>query len=213
MTDAGACPGRGGFTLLETAVALLVTGLALAVGWAGLSVLSDTRSRASEANRDVLRAANVRATVQGWLRSAVVLLEADDRTEGAHPLHRISFVTADAGPLRRGTHRITLRVDLDPATPERGLVADLDPVDGPDADTLELARRATGLEVSYRVRADGRARWTSRWQEESRLPEAVRLRALETRAYRLGPGSADPAGGLPALLRRPVTVAWRGERP
>lgn len=208
MTSAGTRGAPSGFTLIETSVALLVTGLAVAVGYAGLSVLADARSRASSANEEVIRAANVRATLGGWLRSAVLLVEADDRSAGGRPLHGISFVTADAGPLRPGAHRVALRVDLDPATAERGLVADLDPLDGGGRETLELAPNATGLHVDYRVRRDGRRRWTTRWQEEEQLPDAVRLRLLETRAFRLGPG---PRRGddraLPPLLRRAVTVA------
>lgn len=214
MTDVGGGARRNGFTLLETSMALVITGLAVAVGYAGLSVLADTRSHAASANERAVRAVNVRSSLQRWLRSAVLLVEADDRSVGGRPRHRVTFVAADGGPLRPGPHRVTLRVDLDPGSAERGLVADLEPVEGAGRATLELAPRATGLEVAYRVRRDGRARWTVRWQEESQLPEAVRLRLYETRSFRLGPGAGrQDRQRLPPLLLRAVTVPLAVGRP
>lgn len=211
----GADGGRRGFTVLEATVALTLTGLALAAGYAGVSTLADARRVGGEANAEVVRAANVRASLVGWLRSTVLLLEARGEADGGHPRHEMLFVTADAGELRPGPHRVRLRVDLDPATPGRGLVADLVPLasSGGRAETLELAPRATGLEILYRVNRDGHRRWTPRWEEGDGPPEAVRVRLLETAAIRLGPGSARERGeGLPALLLRPMTVPMEANR-
>lgn len=212
MTAAAAAGGRGGFTLLEAAVALTVTGLALAAGYAGVSTLIEARRAGGEANAEVIRAANVRATLAGWLRSTVLVLGGRADDDGGHPRHQMTFVTADAGELRPAPVRIRLRVDLDPATPEQGLVAELTPLGtgGGPGELLELAPRATGLEILYRVHRDGRRRWTPRWEEGEGYPEAVRVHLLETAAIRLGPGPGPDRGQrLPALLRRPVTVPLR----
>lgn len=201
--------------MLEAAVALAVTGLALAAGYAGVSTLAEARRAGGEAHADVLRAANVRASLSGWLRSTVLLLEARADGDGGHPRHEMTFVTADAGELRPAPVRVRLRVDLDPATPVRGLVAELAPLGrrGGSREVLELAPRATGLEIHYLVRRDGRRRWAPRWEEGAGHPEAVRLRVLETAAIRLGPRPAgDRRERLPALLRRPVTVPLEAGR-
>lgn len=211
MSPANPVPGRGhgGFTVLEATVALTLTGLALAAGYAGVSTLADARRAGGQANAAVVRAANTRASLVRWIRSTVLLLEARDDADGGHPLHEMTFVTADPGELRPAPCRVRLRVDLDPTTAERGLVAELLPL-GAGAEvveTLELAPRATGLEILYLVNRSGRRRWIPRWEEGDAAPEAVRVRLLETTSLRLGPGSAaERDDRLPALLRRPMTV-------
>ena len=58
----GASPRRSaGFTLLEMTVALVITGMAVAAGYAGLRVLSAARAAARDVHAGVIRAANVRA--------------------------------------------------------------------------------------------------------------------------------------------------------
>lgn len=200
-----------GFTLVEMAAALAVTGLVVTAGWAGLAALSDARAAARAAHDRTLSAANARATLEGWLRSATRLVRADDRSAGAHPLHELVFVTADGGDLWPGPRRIRLRVDLDPSTPHRGLVATLrdpgDPASRPER--VALAPEATGLELTYRFPRGGRWEWRSRWpREESRVPSAVRIRLVETVRLVLGPGAEEaPADrGMAALHERPLVV-------
>lgn len=198
-----------GFTLVEMAAALAVTGLVVTAGWAGLAALSDARSAARSGHVRAVSAANARATLQSWLRSATLLVESDDRSAGAHPLHELTFVTADGGDLWPGPRRIHLRVDLDPATPHRGLVATLRAPDDPAsrAETVALAPEATGLELVYRVRRGGRWEWTSRWpEEESRVPSAVRVRLVETIRIELGPDPDPTDRGLAALHRVPLVA-------
>lgn len=200
-----------GFTLVEMAAALAVTGLVVTAGWAGLAALSDARSAARASQDRAVSAANARATLEGWLRSATHLVRADDRSAGAHPLHELVFVTADGGDLWPGTRRIRLRVDLDPSTPHRGLVATLRDPDDPASRpvTVALAPEATGLELTYRFRRGGRWVWTSRWpREENRVPSAVRLRLVETVRIVLGPGTDEDRAdrGLAALHDLPLVV-------
>lgn len=200
-----------GFTLVEMAAALAVTGLVVTAGWAGLAVLSDARSAARAAHDRALSAANARATLEGWLRSATVLVRADDRTAGAHPLHELVFVTTDGGDLWPGRRRIHLRVDIDPSTPHRGLVATLRAPDDPATRpvSVALAPEATGLDLTYRFRRGGRWEWRSGWpSEESRVPSAVRIRLVETVRIVLGPGAEGDAAdqGLAALHEVPLVV-------
>lgn len=201
-----------GFTLVEMAAALAVTGLVVAAGWAGLAALSDARSAARAAHDQAVSAANARATLEGWLRSATRLVRTDDRSAGAHPLHELVFVTADGGELWPGPRRIRLRVDIDPSTPHRGLVATLRAPDDPRAtpETVTLAPEASGLELTYRFPRGGRWEWASRWpSEEGRVPSAVRVRLVETVRIALGPGADEPAPadrGLAALHERALVA-------
>lgn len=204
-------PVDRGFTLVEMAAALAVTGLVVTAGWAGLAALSDARSAARAAHDRAVGAANARATLEGWLRSSTLLVRADDRTAGAHPLHELVFVTADGGELWPGSRRIHLRVDLDPSTPHRGLVATLRAPDDPASRpvTVSLTPEATGLELAYRFRRGGRWEWRSRWPtEESRVPSAVRIRLVETVRIVLGPGTEGETEdrGLAALHEVPLVV-------
>ncbi len=204
-----------GFTLLEMTVALVVTGMAVAAGYAGLQTLSDARAASRDVHADVVRAANVRATLEGWLHGAERFVEVRPASDGALPLDRVVFVTADAGDLRPGPRRVRLRIDRDPTTPARGLVADLWPTEGRRraAETLELAPGAVGLEIRYRVDRGGRSRWVERWDLETATPDAVRIRLVESVRVRLGPATGpERSGGLPALLRRPVLARVAGAR-
>ena len=210
-----------GFTLMEMTVALLVSGLAVLAAYGGLRTLSDASRRAGAAQREVMAPVNVRITLERWLRSTNLLLESRDRSEGGQPLNEMVFAVADAGDLRPGPHRVHLRVDLDPTTPGRGLVASLRPLGGGDPETLTLVPGATGLEIRYRVSEDGRRRWVSRWEREERMPDGVRLLLRETRRIRVGPTGEDRPGprvatagsdGVPPLLRLPLVVPLEVEQ-
>lgn len=200
-------PGTGGFTLLEMTVALVVTGLAVAAGYAGLRTLSDARAASRDVHAGVVRAANVRATLESWIQGLDSVLAVRPRSDGALPLDRVVFVTADGGELRPGPRRIRLRIDRDPATAVRGLVADVWPAgpSGGERESLEMAPEAVGLELRYRVERGRGHRWVDRFDPGTRTPDAVRIRLVESARIRLGPGTgAGREGGLPALLRRPL---------
>lgn len=219
MTPRRAASVSPGFTLIEMAVALAITGMVVAAGYAGLSVLSDTRSAAGDRHRRILGAVNARATLDQWLRSTTELLETAPRSTGAHPLDRMVFVTADGGDLWPGPRRVRLRVDIDPSTPPRGLVATLRPAgEGSGAPvTISLAPEATGVEIRYRIRRRGAWRWADRWREEDAhraLPTAVRIRLVETARIRIGPGTGggEVEGALTELHRLPLVVPLQVSR-
>lgn len=199
-----------GFTLVEMAAALAVTGLVVTAGYAGLSVLADARAAARDDHVRAVSAANARAALEGWLRSATLLVRADDESAGGHPLDELVFVTADGGELWPGPRRIHLRVDINPATRPRGLVATIRRRGhAAGGDTVVLAPGATGLELRYRFRGSGGWEWEASWPDEGNpAPSAVRLRLVETVRIRLGPGPGPDTAdrGLAALHEVPLAV-------
>lgn len=195
--------GAAGMTLLELLVGLAVTGLVLAAGYAALASISDHRRRAAQALDDAVRAAAIRRTVAEWVAGA--RLEPDgtgpefrgvDAVDGGHADDEISFLTgaASAAPAG-GVPVVRLFVDRDPATAERGLVAELGGWRGGARERVELAPAATGLRVSYLSALSRDPVWLPGWISSTVLPRAVELRV-----------EADP-DSLPPLLALPLVAA------
>ncbi len=215
--------GTSGFTLIELMVALLITSVIVATAHAGMTVVSDAWTRSRAARDPVHRGASARALLQGWLRSAT-LLEGDATFRGIHNRHagraadKLSFVAADGGPLRRGPHHVRLWIDSDPATPRRGLLAEVVPFGtrgATPAETLTVAPAAVGLALRYRATTEGREHWMIEWQTADRLPRAVELRILDVARTRINVGVASQVvSDLPRLLALSIVVpidteGWR----
>ncbi len=205
-------PRSSGFTLLEVVVALVVAGVAVAIGYAGLATVSEASARSRASSQPVIAAAAARSALSAWLSSATLM-------EGAHPfrgVHRtdgptrsddLTTAISSGGSLRPGPRRLRLWVDTDPLTPERGLVVELAPLGDnglASTDTLEIAPSATGLALRYLVLVDGKERWVDEWVSQSQLPRAVEFRALELERARLG--AFDDVPSLPPLLAIPIVV-------
>ena len=201
-----------GFTLLEVVVALVVAGVAVAIGYAGLATVSEASARSRASSQPVIAAAAARSALSAWLSSATLM-------EGAHPfrgVHRtdgptrsdeLTTAISSGGSLRPGPRRLRVWVDTDPLTAERGLVVELARIgdDGlASTDTLEIAPSATGLALRYLVLVDGKERWVDEWVSQSQLPRAVEFRALELERARLG--AFDDVPSLPPLLAIPIVV-------
>ena len=62
---------RRGITLVELLVALSVTGVTVATGWASLGTLADQRDRVRTASAATVRAAAVRGEIASWIVSAL----------------------------------------------------------------------------------------------------------------------------------------------
>ena len=208
-------PRTSGFTLLELLVALVVTGAAVAIGYAGLVSVSEASARSRASSQPVIAAATTRSALSAWLSSATLM-------EGTHPfrgMHRtngparsdeLTTAVSNGGSLRLGPRRLRIWVDADPLTPERGLVVELAPIgdDGlASTDTLEIAPSAAGLALRYLVLVEGKERWVDDWVSQSQLPRAVELRVLEFARARLG--SVDDVPSLPPLLAIPMVVPVR----
>src|SRR5690606_19492630 len=112
------------------------------------------------------------------------------------PWDELTFPTRAGTPLRTPVTLVRLYVDVDPATPERGLVAELTARSGEEPVRIELAPGAVGLRVRYLPAAEGPVEWAESWSGQPQLPRAVELTLLD---------AADAP--LPPLLRLPVRVA------
>lgn len=203
--------GSRGTTLIELLVALVVTGVVALAAHATIGAVDDARTRADQRRERVFGAAAVRATVEAWVRGAALVPGAPPfmgrpvREGGLH-LDRIQFSTWDGGALWPGPRIVRLRVDHDPATPERGLVAEIGPLVAGTAarfEVLELAAVAVGLEVRYQTIRDGVESWVSAWDSDERLPRAVSLRLMSAAARGIGRAGG---GGLPPLLELPIVA-------
>jgi prepilin-type N-terminal cleavage/methylation domain-containing protein len=203
--------GRTGMTLVELVVGLAITGLALAAGYAALGAAIDHRARANEATDALLRDAMVRQTLHRWLAAARVSAEenapAFAGVDGEHqglPDAELSFLTTAPTPVDAAVTRVRLYVDRDPATPERGLVAELSAWRGAvvgQPRRLVMEPRAAGLEVRYLSGVPGARQWLSSWISSSVMPAGLELRLV-----------AAATDSLPAVLALPVHVSYTGAR-
>lgn len=192
-----------GFTLVEVLAALAIGGIVAAAVVAGVRTLttwsSEARTRAREANR----AAAIRRQIEGWLagiappagREARDLRFRDRSTAAGEADDVLGWATLAESPFASGRVRVRISVDRDSATAERGLVAELSGGDRPGVRRVELVPGASGLDARFLPPGPG-ASWAGSWSSTRQLPRAVELR-LE-------------GDSLPALLRAPVVVTWRG---
>lgn len=206
--------GRRGFTLIEITVGLAIAGVIVAGAAAALASVADARARARAATARVVAPAAARATLEQWLRRMTLLPGTEPflgrPSAPASDIPALTFCVADGGALWPGPHCLAVRVDLDPGTPETGLVADVrrlrrGTLAAPE--TVVLADRAVGVRMRYLVRLDGQARWLDRWESTEQLPEAVRLEAVEAERVRLGDGAAADVWSLP-VVTAPEAGAW-----
>lgn len=204
--------GRGGFTLIELMVALVVGGLVVAAAQQGLATVSDARARAEAVRAPVARAAGARDLVTTWLRNAVqprdarAFLEAEAATPGESDV--VTFVVNDGGALFPGRRRIRLWVDTRSTSPRVGLLAEVSGRRGEPwaADTLLLEENAGVLDVRYWGMVDGVDRWVDTWASDETLPKVVEVRLEPVRRVRLGPGGTADVTELQSLLRLPIVV-------
>lgn len=201
---------RRGMTLVELVVALTVTGVTVATGWAALGAVADTRERllARVAADETTRAAGVRRQLVAWLEGAHVTGEEDappfqvaDHAHRGRPDDELRFLTGAATPLGRGQVVVTLHVDRDARTPETGLVAELEDRWTARRARMELDPAITSLDVRCASGMRGRNEWLASWLSGTVVPRGVELRLGAVTADRLAP-----------LLRVPVTVAIEGGR-
>jgi len=191
-----------GFTLMEVLIGLTVAALALTAGFATLGFISDTDEPVDVASALALRGATSRNLLTEWLgearyqvgRRGVTFQGLDDEVYGTETDEMI-FPTTARTPLGVGTTVVRLFIDLDNATPERGLVAELTELPSDEPRLVELVPEAGSLTLRYLVPIEGTTgEWVDGWIS-NRLPQAIELILAPTRN-----------DTLPPLLRYPLLV-------
>jgi hypothetical protein len=210
-TEGVTCPARPttrGTTLLELVVALSVMGAVVAVGYGALVSIRGHRARVDAVASAAEHGAAVRRGLRDWLWGARLVADEGgpefrgvDGVDGGDEDDDLSFLTNAPTPLSPSNTLVHLYVDRDPATPERGLVAELREWRGLRMRRLEVAPDATGLQIRYLGGAGDGTAWLPSWISASVLPRAVEIRV-----------SAPRENALPPLLRLPVLVTFGGGR-
>lgn len=195
---------RSGLTLVELVVAITITGLALGAGYGALSWMGETRRRVDETARASWRAAAVRRSLSAWLAGATLAVTpdvaefrgVDGERRGARD-DALTFRTNAPTPLGTGETTVTLFIDRDETTPQRGLVALLSEPHGTRRATMELEPGAGELDARYLSGVSGAARWSASWISSSVLPRGVELTVRSQRG-----------DSLPALIALPIVVPF-----
>jgi hypothetical protein len=186
-------------TLIEVLVALTVGAVVLGTGLASVRTVADNRGRAHAVLAESTRAAAVRRTLTGWLmgthldQDGRIGFRGVDGRRGAQPDDELSFLTETVVAGSPTETRVTLRVDGDPSTPERGLVATLQPLPVGTERRLVLDSAATGLDLRFLSGIAEEPVWLPSWISASVLPRAVELRVT--------------GDSLAPLVRLPMRVA------
>jgi prepilin-type N-terminal cleavage/methylation domain-containing protein len=194
---------RTGFTLVEVLVGLVVASLALSAGFATLAFVRDRGEHAEGSARVMVGGATQRELLMDLLANARLRapggeqFEGVDQEENGQPLDQIMFPTTAATPLESAVTVVRLAIDVDPETPEEGLVAEMTGATlGQPAQRVVLVPQAASLNVRYLDAVPGMTEWTDGWSGRNQMPRGVEL-VLE-------PVRGDT---LPTLLRLPIRVA------
>jgi prepilin-type N-terminal cleavage/methylation domain-containing protein len=196
---------RDGFTLMEVIVALVVSSIALAAGFATLSFV-DERSRAGEiATVEALEGAAGRMLLIEWLAGARLnapgrggSFQGMDAEENGLDSDELIFPTTARTPLHVPNAVVRLYIDTDDETPERGLVAELTERLLDEPRRVELLPQVAALELRYLPDVEGGVddvEWEPSWVGRDALPKAVELVLRAT-----------AGDSLPPLLRYPIRV-------
>lgn len=197
-----AVPRTAGFTLIEVLVGLAVGGIVVLAGFAALATVQDRAAHAKEASLEALRGASARATLVDWLDGARlqssdlgVAFQGLDAVEHALPADELGFPTSARTPLEAPITFVYLTIATDPASLERGLVAELVGALADEPVRVELVPQAVDMHIRYLPDVDGPVEWTESWIGQEQLPRAVELTLV-----------ARPDDPLPPLLRLPIRV-------
>jgi hypothetical protein len=195
-------------TLVELAVGLTITGIAMTAGYAALASILDHRSAAEKRIDAVARAAARRTVLRAWLEGARLTVDQDgppfqglDGTFHDLPDDELGFLTTADTPAKAAETVVRLFIDRDTLTPERGLTAELSTWHGIRRERVEIEPHASGLDLRYATRMLGRGEWLPSWISSTVLPVGVELTL-----------SASEGDTLPPLLGLPITVPLGGGR-
>lgn len=197
---------RRGMTAVELLVALVVTGLAAAIGTSTLALLSDRRAPLREPSSATERSAAVRRTLVAWIEDAhgarspfsggsAAAFELLDLTSSGRPADQLLFTTSAATPLGSADTFVRLYVDADDRTPERGLVAELSAWPGGPTTRVVLDSTVAALEARCLTDVGGAPRWLPSFLSSQRVPRGIELRLRAARQ-----GELDPLLALPIRI-------------
>ncbi len=187
-----------GMMLLELVIALVITGLMAAVGYAAFGGIIDHHRRIEEASITTERASALRETIHGWLEAGTVTVQQGGMPQGLARGGRslqtvsasgtaavqsvspavvtgdvLSFTTQADNPANAPNAIMKLFVDDDPTTPEVGLTVEYQASQQSPLLRRELEPSIDSLVIEY---LDSR---TSRWYPAKDVatisPKAVRL--------------------------------------
>lgn len=193
---------RPGLTLVEVVVTLVVAGLAMASGYAALSLLVDRRTQVRDTIADAVAGAELRATLESWIGGAELTVE-EDLTEfrgldGHHrgvPDDALTLYTSATTAATETGSMIRLFVDRSDSSRTTGLTLEVLPQGARASRFLELDARIISLDIRYLSAHLGAPEWSNSWVSSSILPRAVEVRL-----------AASSPDSLPALLRLPILV-------
>ena len=198
---------RRGFTLLEVLVGLSVASLVMLAGMAALGTVSEHAGHAETATIDAVSGATQRALLVDWLSSARNRVPTGEQFEGLQQdldgmmQDLLFFPTTARTPLDEPYTVIGLYIDIDPETPERGLVAELTGSRlGDEARRFEIVPQAVRMDIRYLLSyGDDGPQWEEVWRSNQGLPRAIEITL-----------HAAAGDSLPRLLRHPIRAATEG---
>jgi prepilin-type N-terminal cleavage/methylation domain-containing protein len=183
---------RRGFTLVEVMIALLIGSVVVALAYATLGAGLDTQRRVATARDEDAESAAMRAMLGDALRHAVSGDASDPlgmhTDESGSSLH---FVTRGIDAPMGGSGRWQVSISADTAGVSMRAVSR----DGQRTPLTLTARR--GRDLAVRFLPDVSMEWRDRWDDPSRLPEAIELRVLDGKGRDV----------LPPLVARTMPVS------
>ncbi len=197
---------RGGFTLIEILVALVIFAAMAAISWGALSQIARTRSALAAEQDRFAQIERSMSDLERDLRQAIsrplrgnygelvpALLGTSNRIE----LSRLGFANPRAEP-RSNIERVLYAIDNN--TLRRGRYAVLDRAAGSAPEWRELLDQISELRLRY-LAADGS--WREQWPPRDTPPEEL-PRAIELRLQ------LDDFGELRRVVGLPSTIPLKG---
>ncbi|MFN2433033.1 MAG: prepilin-type N-terminal cleavage/methylation domain-containing protein [Gemmatimonadota bacterium] len=200
-------PRRGGFTLIEIAVALAILGLLASTVYLALAGALSAVERTEAAQAPYQRARVARSFLTSALRSTATFsglpqdgFAAVDSSRGGMARDELTFVAM--APAGSGASRMQLHLYV--ADSSGGSELRLDVREVAAVDSLlpwrrhVLTRGVAGLEIEFLGSPyQERSVWLERWESRIRLPHAVRVSFIPSEA-------PDPAYGVPVVAQIPA---------
>jgi len=193
---------RSGLTLIEIVVTLVVASLAMASGYAALSMLADRRSETLQTLNRVVAAAELRQVLERWVGGAELTIEGDHvefrGLDGHYRGLADDVLVLRTNALTTATEpgsTVRLFIDRNDSTPARGLTVEVWRPRELTARYLELDPQVVSLDIRYLSGHLGVREWSTSWVSSTVLPLAAEVKL-----------SSAVADSLAELLRVPILI-------